>query len=132
LSKVAEAVEIFNNRRRFYKSIDVRISAVKQEDSWYNVRTRILLSCEKTTDVIERKIDVGNFMILFENISADNFPTLLETIDRDAMEVDGTKIKFFADQPHDLSLEDWYRKNSDRAIERWGIDWRLWTYSSGK
>lgn len=125
MSKVAEAVEIFNKRRRFYKSIDARIAAVKLEDSWYNVRTRILLSCDKATDVIERKIDVGNFMILFENISADNFPTLLETIDRDAVEVDGTEIKFFADQPHDLSLEDWFRKNSDRAIERWGIDWPL-------
>jgi hypothetical protein len=125
LSKVAEAVEIFNKRRRFYKSIDVRIAAIKQEDSWYNVRTRILLSCDKATDVIERKIDVGNFMILFQNISADSFPTVLETIDRDAVEVDRTKIKFFADQQHCLSLEDWYRKNSDRAIERWGIDWPL-------
>jgi hypothetical protein len=125
LSKVAEAVEIFNKRGRFYKSVDVRIAAIKQEDSWYNVRTRILLSCDKATDVIERKIDVGNFMILFQNISADSFPTLLETIDRDAVEVDRTKIKFFADQQHCLSLEDWYRKNSDRAIERWGIDWPL-------
>lgn len=125
MSKVAEAVEIFNKRRKFYKSMDVRIAAIKQEDSWYNVRTRILLSCDKATDAIERKIDADNFMILFENISADNFHTLLETIDRDALEVDRTKIKFFVDQPHDLSLEGWYRKNTDRAIERWGIDWPL-------
>ena len=125
MSKVAEAVEIFNKRRRFYKIIDVRIAAIKQEDSWYNVRTRILLSCDKPTDVIERKIDVGNFMILFENISADNFLTLLEIIDRDEVKVDGAEIRFFAGQQHGLSLEDWHRKNSERAIERWGIDWPL-------
>ena len=125
MSKVVEAVEVFNKRRKLYKSIDFRIAAIKQEDSWYNVRTRILLSCNKPTNLIQRKIDVGIFMILFENISADNFPTLLEIIDRDEMKVDGTEIRFFADQKHDLSLENWYRKNSERAIERWGIDWPL-------
>jgi len=129
LSKVPEAIEIFKKRRKFYKSIDVRIVAINQEDSWYNVRTRVLLSCDKATNLVQRKIAVGDFMILFESISADNFPTLLETMDRDEVEVDEIKINFFAGKPHDLSFEDWYRKSSERANERWSIDWPLDVYS---
>ena len=125
MSQVSEAIEIFKKRRKFYKSIDVRIAAINVEDSWYNVRTRVLLSCDKATGLIQRKINVGNFMILFENIGARNFPTLLETIDRDELEVDGVKINFFDEKQHRLSFEDWYRKNSERAKERWGIDWPL-------
>jgi hypothetical protein len=64
-------------------------------------------------------------MILFKNISADNFPTLIENIDRDEVEVDGIKINFFAEKPHSLSFEDWYCKSSERANERWSIDWPL-------
>ena len=125
MSKVSEVIEIFKKRRKFYKSMDIRIAAINQEDSWYNVRTRVLLSCDKATGLIQRKINFGNFMILFENISADNFPTLLETIDRDEVEVDGVKINFFAGKPHHLSFEDWYRKSSERAKERLGIGWPL-------
>lgn len=125
MSQISEAIEIFKKRRKFYKSIDVRIAAINAEGSWYNVRTRVLLSCDKATGLIQRKIDVGNFMIIFENISADNFPNLLETIDRDEVEVDGVRINFFAGKPHQLSFEDWYRKSSERAKERLGIDWPL-------
>ena len=125
MSQVSEAIKIFEKRRKFYKSIDVRIAAINQEDSWYNVRTRVLLSCDKATGFIQRKINVGNFMILLENISADNFPALLETIDRDELEVDGVKINFFDEKQHSLSFESWYRKSSERAEERWGIDWPL-------
>jgi len=125
LSQVSEAIDIFKKRRKFYKSIDVRIAAVNVKDSWYNVRTRVMLSCEKATGLVERKIDVGSFMILFENISADNFPTLLETIDRDEVEVDGVKVNFFEGKSHALSFEDWYLKSSERAKERLGIDWPL-------
>jgi len=125
LSKVPEAIEIFKKRKKFYKSIDVRIAAIKWEDSWYNVRTRILLSYDKATNLVQRKIAVDDFMILFESISADNFPTVLETIDRDEVQVDGIKINFFAEKPHTLSFEDWYRKSSERGNERWSIDWPL-------
>jgi len=129
LSKVPEAIEIFKKRRKFYRSIDIRIAAINQEDSWYNVRTRVLLSCEKATNLALKKIAVDNFMILFESINADNFPTLLETIDRDEVQVGGIKINFFAGKQHDLSLEDWYRKSSERANERWSIDWPLDVFS---
>ena len=125
MSQVSEAIDIFKKRRKFYKSIDVRIAAINVEDSWYNVRTRVLLSSEKATKLIERKINVGNFMILFENISADNFPTLLETINRDEVKVDGVKINFFDGKSHELSFDNWYRKSSERAKERLGIDWPL-------
>jgi len=129
LSKVPEAIEIFKKRRKFYKSIDVRIAAINHEDSWYNVRTRVLLSCEKTSNLIQRKVAIRDFMILFENISADNFPTILETMDRDEVQVDGIKINYFAEQPHSLSFDDWYRKSSERANERWSIDWPLDVFS---
>lgn len=129
MSNVSEVIEIFKKRRKFYKSIDLRIAAINHENSWYNVRTRVLLSCDKSTNLIQKKIAVGDFMVLFENIGANRFPTLLETIDRDAVEVDGTKINFFADKPHTLSSQDWYRKSSERANEHWSIDWPLDVYS---
>jgi len=129
LSRVPEVIEIFKKRRKFYKSIDLRIAAINHENSWYNVRTRVLLSCNKPNNLVQRKIVVDDFMILFESISADNFPALLETIDRDAVEVDGIKIHFFAEKPHTLSFEDWYLKSSERANERWSVDWPLDVYT---
>lgn len=129
MSRVPEVIEIFKKRRKFYKSIDLRIAAINHENSWYNVRTRVLLSCNKPNNLVQRKIVVDDFMILFESISADNFPALLETIDRDAVEVDGIKIHFFAEKPHTLSFEDWYLKSSERANERWSVDWPLDVYT---
>ena len=125
MSQVSEAIEIFKKRRKFYKSVDIRIAAINQEDSWYSVRTIVLLSCDKATGRIQRKIDVGNFMILFKNIGADRFPDLLETLGRDELEVNGVKINFFAEKKPYFHLEDWYSKNSERANERWGIEWPL-------
>lgn len=117
--------ELFRKRRKFYESIDVTTAAINHEDTWYNIRTRILLSSEKASDVTERKIDVGNFVILYKSIVADEFLKLLDDIDNDTLEVDGLKIKFFNGQTHHLKFEDRYSGHSERARERWGIDWPL-------
>lgn len=117
--------ELFHKRQKFYENIDVRIAAICHEETWYNVRTRVLLSSEKASNVTVKKIDVGNFIILHESIEADEFLNLLENIDNDALEVDGLKIKFFNGQTHHLHFEDWCSRNSERAKERWNIDWPL-------
>jgi len=62
-------------------------------------------------------------MVLFKNISANKFPTLLKNIDRDEVEVDGMKINFFAEKEHSLRFED--HQSSEWASERWSIDWPL-------
>ena len=125
MSKVPEAIEIFKKRMKFYKSIDLRIAAIRYENSWYNVRTRILLSHIKPTGLTRRVIDVGNFVIFFESLSADKFPDLLKDIDHDAVEVEGVKLNFFAEVQHNLTFESWYDKSSERAKERWNINWPL-------
>lgn len=126
MSTASEAVEVYSSRRELFRSIDIRIAAVKHEDVWYNLRAVVLLSCDKVTNVTQRVVDVDNFMILCENVSAESFPALLDTIDRDEFEIDGIKIKFFAEQQHQLS-RDWYlsRKSSDLAHEQWNMDWPL-------
>lgn len=117
--------ELFHKRRKFFESIDVRIAAINHEDTWYNIRTRILLSSEKASGVTERKIDVGNFVISYKSIVNDEFLKLLDNIDNDTLEVDGLKIKFFNGQKHHLYFGDWCSRNSERAKERWNIDWPL-------
>lgn len=125
MSRVPEAIEIFKKRKKFYKSIEFRVAAVCHEDSWYNARTKILLSHDQPTGLTRRMIDTGNFLILFESISADKFPDLLEKIDRDEVEVEGAKINFFAETQHNLQFDSWPHKSSERAKERWNIDWPL-------
>jgi hypothetical protein len=128
VDEVAEAIKTFRKRGEFYKSIDVRTAAINYDNSWYNVRTRVLLSCEKPSNLVQKKIAVDDFTILLESISADDFPALLETINQGELEVGGIKIKFFSEKPHTLSFENWYLKSSERANERWSIDWPLDVY----
>jgi len=125
LNQILKAIELYQKRRSFYRSVDIRIAAVNVENSWYNLRTKILLSYSETIDLIQRKIDVGDFVVFSGNIKADDFPTLLQNIDQDKFEVDGNKIDFFAGQNHDLSYDNWFRASSERSRERWNMEWPL-------
>ena len=122
---MSKAIEMYDKRRSFYKSIDIRIAAVNVESSWYNLRTRILLSCDEATELVQRNIDLGDFAIFSLIFRASDFPVLLQDIDQDRLEVDGIKVEFFAGQNHSLSYDDWPHASSERSRERWNIDWPL-------
>jgi len=125
LSKVSEVIEIFKERRRFYKSVDLKIAAVNHDESWYNIRTKILLLAQDTSVISERMVDVGDFVIIHERLYADEFDRLLHDINTGNLKIDGLNINFFAEPIPPLNLQDYCRGNSLSAKEWWNIEWPL-------
>ena len=88
------AIEIYEKYRHFYESIDVKTSAARKDDCWYNVRTRILLNYNKKAETTKRLVDTGNFVIISKTIKAKKFNQLIEKLSGEEVEIDGLEIRF--------------------------------------
>jgi hypothetical protein len=128
MNKIPEAIEIFNERQKFYKSVDLRTAAVNCDNSWYNIRTRILLSADESPGLCEKTIDVEDFVLINERLKADEFGSLLQKINTGQMEMYNLTINFFTYPPPPLNVQDHYRGNSLESKERWNIEWPVDMY----
>jgi len=59
-------MDLLKKRRQYYRSINVRIATVRVGDVWHNIRTRVLLTCWKTTYKSQAIPEADNFKIQFE------------------------------------------------------------------
>lgn len=74
-------------------------------------------------------IDAEDFVIIHQRLNSDGFVKLIEDINTDNLEIDGLKVKFFADHvPPSLRRHDNCRGDSLRAKERWNIEWPVDLY----
>src|SRR3990172_7249232 len=128
MNKLPEAIEIFKERQEFYKTVDIRTAAVKYDNSWYNIRTRILLSADEIPEFCEKKIDVEDFVLIHERLKADEFSSLQQKINTGQMGMDNLTINFFTDPVPPLNVQDYYRGNSLESKERWNLDWPVDMY----
>jgi hypothetical protein len=127
--KVPEAIEIFQERKKFYKSIDLKIAAVKCDDSWYNIRTKIFLSATEPPGLFEKRVNVEDFTVIHERLRADEFIRLLQEINTGILNIDNLKINFFTDPVPALNVQDHYRGNSLESKERWNVEWPVDLYA---
>jgi len=122
-------IEIYEKYRHFYESIDVKTSAARKDDCWYNVRTRILLNYNKKAETTKRLVDTGNFVIISKTIKAKKFNQLIEKLSGEEVEIDGLEIRFLEKdtKPH-LLFDRRYVGNSELSKERLGVDWSTFAF----
>jgi hypothetical protein len=119
----SKCLELFKNRREFYEKIDLRIAALCHNQSWYNIRTKILLLAERASNISEKMVDVENFVIVHQRLNSDEFVKLLQDINTGNSEIQGLKINFFANPIPPLNLQHHYLRDSLRTKEMWNIEW---------
>jgi hypothetical protein len=120
---LSKCLELFNNRREFYEKIDLRIAAVRRNQSWYNIRTKILLLAERASNIIEKTVDVENFVIIHQRLNSDEFANILKDINTGILEIEALKINFFANPIPSLHSQYHYRGDGQRIKEMWNIKW---------
>lgn len=128
MNGISEAIDIFKERRMFYKSVDLKVAAVRYQDSWYNIRTKILLLPTGASIIREKMVDVEDFMIIHKTLESNDFVKLLQDIEMDNLEIDDVKINFFTTTKPPLMPQDYCRGDSLKAKERWNIDWPVDLY----
>ena len=119
---LVECQELFKLRSDFYEAIDVKVAAVKNAQSWFNIRTKILPVTEKATIKNKIPIDTQNFRIIHDTLPPKEFFTILNSISKGFLEIEGFRIDFFSEPFPQLILEDYARGDSGRSRERWKIN----------
>jgi hypothetical protein len=99
LNRVSEAIELFNEQRAFYKSVDLLIAALNHNQTWYNIRTRILPVAKGAPTSSERMLEVKDFVIIHERLNLHEFEELLQNINTGIFEIDDLRINFFNNNP---------------------------------
>jgi len=121
--ELSKCLELYEDRRDLYKIIELTIAAVRHDQSWHNLRTRILPSAKGVSSRSGKIIDLEDFVILHQKLNPNRFAKLLQDIKNNDFKIDGFKINFFNDQTPPLRLQDHYRGDSLRARELWNIKW---------
>jgi hypothetical protein len=129
LNRVSEAIELFNERRVFYKSVDLMIAALNHNQTWYNIRTRVLPVAKGAPTSSERMLEVKDFVIIHERLNLHEFEELLQNINTGIFEIDDLRINFFTNNPiPPLEIDDRHRGDSLWAKEWWNIEWPVDLY----
>ena len=121
--ELSKCLELYKVRHQLFKRMDLKIVAVHHDQSWYNIRTIILLLAQGTSIMTKRMVNLEDFVIIHERLNSDEFVRLLQDINADNLEIDGLKINLAADPIPPLRLHDYCRGDSLRAKERWNIEW---------
>ena len=122
---VPEVVEAFSSS---FKSVDLRIVAVKPEDQWINVITSMFLCTEsqeeikseqqQTRDELPRNTE--KFRVLLVCYRFEELPYLFEQLKKGKVTVYGIPIKFRDFDPHALRV-DWYLPSYLKEMEEWRL-----------
>ena len=126
--ELSNCLELYEDRRDLYKIIDLKIAAIRHDQTWYNIRTRVLPLAKGVPDRCDKMIDLEDFVVLHQKLNSNQFAKLLQDIETNDFKIDGFKINFFNDQTPPLRLQDHYRGDSLKARELWDIEWPVDPY----
>jgi hypothetical protein len=121
--------ETFRKRTDVYKTIDLKIAAIKLDDKYYNCRSVALFSYEKDVKQIETMVETTNFVMFSLKLDAKTFfDTLLEITQTGKLSYHNKTILFTdnLDKPSVTpTFRDYVSGNSERSKDRLGIDWPI-------
>lgn len=118
---------LFDKRRQYYDSIDMRVAAVRAGDDWRNIRARILLTCERIKYKSQVVPESDSFKIFREKLPIRQLTQVLTCMSKGELDINKTKVTLWAskDGPPTLTHEDHCSRSSQLAMRRWGIPFPL-------
>jgi len=126
LKGLNEIEETLGRQRDLYKSVDLKIAALKVDGKWYNRRTSALFSPEIVSNEVARIVEVEDFAV-FSNLAdvRSVWGDLLDVATNGQFVCDGETIHFtnIDDKRSANVVYDYYYSRSSRKSVEFGIDW---------
>jgi len=118
---------LFDKRRQYYDSIDMRVAAVRAGDAWHNIRARILLTCESIKYKSQAIPESDSFKIFREKLPIGQLTQVLTSMSKGELDISRSKVTLWASTngPPTLTYEDHCSRSSQLATRQWGIPFPL-------
>jgi hypothetical protein len=117
-------LDILDKRCQYYRSIDVRIAAIKVGGRWNNLRAVFMLTSDKVAHDAKREIETEDFKVIRKEIPPTDLRHILTSISTGELTVQETTVVFRNNPDQSmpsLQHETYCSRSSRFALQRWGI-----------
>lgn len=83
---------LFDKRRQYYDSIDMRVAAARAGDAWHNIRAKILLTCESIRYKSQVVPESDSFKIFREKLPIAQLTQVLTCMSNGELDIDKSKV----------------------------------------
>lgn len=110
--------------QEFWKSIDIKIAAIKENEKWINWLTMVQLSGKKLQ--LKERVEAKDFIMLHQilDLNLDHLKELLRNLYKGALSIDNINIKYTFESPSFQYID--YHKNKFIGKRLFGINWGIY------